>query len=174
MGRWGNIFDLAELLSNITSMKWVLYSDGASRGNPGEAGAGAYLVNEKGEEIKLTLYLGQKTNNQAEYEALLLGLRELKKYKVKDLTIRADSELLIKQLKGEYRVKHPNLIPLFVEAKKYLASFSALKLEHVRREQNEEADALAKLAIDEKDMALYTLVDTVDEAYDYIITNASC
>ena len=152
MGRWGNIFDLAELLSNITSMKWVLYSDGASRGNPGEAGAGAYLVNEKGEEIKLTLYLGQKTNNQAEYEALLLGLRELKKYKVKDLTIRADSELLIKQLKGEYRVKHPNLIPLFEEAKKYLASFSALKLEHVRREQNEEADALANLAIDEKDI----------------------
>ncbi|OGQ08818.1 MAG: hypothetical protein A3G32_06590 [Deltaproteobacteria bacterium RIFCSPLOWO2_12_FULL_40_28] len=152
LGRWGNIFDLAELLSNITSMKWVLYSDGASRGNPGEAGAGAYLVNEKGEEIKLTLYLGQKTNNQAEYEALLLGLRELKKYKVKDLTIRADSELLIKQLKGEYRVKHPNLIPLFEEAKKYLASFSALKLEHVRREQNEEADALANLAIDEKDI----------------------
>lgn len=132
-------------------MRWVLYSDGASRGNPGEAGAGAYLINEKGEEIKLTFYLGHKTNNQAEYEALLLGLRELKKHKVKDLTIRADSELLIKQLKGEYRVKHPNLIPLFEEAKKYLVSFPSLKLEHVRREQNEEADALANLAIDEKD-----------------------
>jgi len=135
-------------------VKLTINTDGGARGNPGQAGIGVVIKDESGKVVeKFGRYLGDNsTNNQAEYEALLLGLRELKKYKVKDLTIRADSELLIKQLKGEYRVKHPNLIPLFEEAKKYLASFSALKLEHVRREQNEEADALANLAIDEKDI----------------------
>lgn len=129
-------------------MKWLLYSDGASRGNPGPSGAGALLINEKGEEFPLTFYLGIKTNNQAEYEALLLGLRELKKRKAKEVEVRADSELLIKQLNGIYRVKHENIIPLFQEAKEISKAFKKISFQHIPREENKQADQLSNEAID--------------------------
>ena len=129
-------------------MKWTLYSDGASRGNPGPSGAGALLINEKGEEFPLTFYLGIKTNNQAEYEALLLGLRELKKRKASEVKVMADSELLIKQLNGIYRVKHENIIPLFKEAKELSKVFKKISFQHIPREENEQADQLSNEAID--------------------------
>ncbi len=129
-------------------MAWILYCDGASRGNPGEAGAGALLIDEKGQEIPLTRYLGHKTNNQAEYSALLLGLEELIRQQAKEVEIKADSELLIKQLKGEYRVKNEGLIPLYQQAKDWLGQFEKVTLQHIPREQNTKADRLSNEAID--------------------------
>src|SRR5262245_31614350 len=129
-------------------MVWTLYSDGASRGNPGPAGAGAYLITPEGAEIKLTLYLGIKTNNQAEYEALLLGLRELVQRGAKKVNIRADSEFMIRQLLGEYRVKNEGIKPLFEAAKNLLESFDSVDLKHIPREENTIADELSNIAID--------------------------
>jgi ribonuclease HI len=129
---------------------WILYCDGASRGNPGEAGAGALVIGPHGEEFRLTRYLGHKTNNQAEYTALLLGLQKLKELKAGKVEIRADSELMIRQLKGVYRVKHEGLKPLFLEAKELLKNFTKVVLKHIPREENKEADALSNDAIDHK------------------------
>lgn len=130
-------------------MKWILYSDGASRGNPGDAGAGALLTSSKGDEYSLSVYLGQKTNNQAEYEALIIGLEKLKGLKAKDLEIRADSELLVKQLNGEYKVKNPDLLQLFFRVKELLGLFEKVSIKHIPREKNKRADKLANEAIDE-------------------------
>lgn len=129
-------------------MKWILYSDGASRGNPGLSGAGAFLTSETGEEVELTQFLGIKTNNQAEYEALLLGLTDLVKRNATDVEIRADSEFMIKQLKGEYKVKHENIIPLYKKAKELISNFKTTRFTHVPREQNKIADRLSNEAID--------------------------
>lgn len=129
-------------------MKWILYTDGASRGNPGLAGAGAFLVAEDGTTIELRRFLGERTNNQAEYEGLLLGLERLKKIRATGLEIRADSELMIRQLKGEYRVKNEFLRPLYERARKMLEAFESVRLTHVPREQNREADRLSNEAID--------------------------
>lgn len=134
----------------IYLMKWILYSDGASRGNPGESGAGAFLVNDKGEEIELVKYLGQRTNNQAEYEGLILGLEKLKSLGARKVEIRADSELMIRQLQGKYRVKNPDLQVLFGKAGVLLKHFEEVSLRHVPREQNKEADRLSNEAIDSR------------------------
>lgn len=131
-------------------MKWVLYCDGASRGNPGEAGAGALLIDENGKEISLTRFLGKKTNNQAEYEALLLGLKELQKRGATEVEVKADSELLVRQLNGQYRVKHEGLVPLYKQAKDMLNSFTKTTIRHIPREENKKADRLSNEAIDLK------------------------
>lgn len=128
--------------------KWILYCDGASRGNPGEAGCGALLVDPSGKKIPFNKYLGVKTNNQAEYAALILGLLELKKIKAQDIEIRADSQLIVRQMLGEYRVKHPDLIPLYQEAKSLLENFHQVDIKHIYREENGEADKLANEALD--------------------------
>lgn len=128
---------------------WTLFSDGASRGNPGPAGAGAYLITPDGSEIKLTKYLGIKTNNQAEYEALILGLEELVERGAKNVKIRADSEFMIRQLLGEYRVKHEGIKPLFETAKMLLEAFDSIDLKHIPREENTIADELSNDAIDD-------------------------
>ena len=130
-------------------MQWYLYTDGASRGNPGPAGAGAYLVNEAGEEFPLCQYLGEKTNNQAEYAGLLLGLKKLRELGAKTVVIRADSELMIRQLTGRYKVKNPDLKILFDEAQVLLKTFKLFEAHHIPREENKKADALANQAIDE-------------------------
>lgn len=127
---------------------WTLYCDGASRGNPGQSGAGALLISPAGEEVPLTRYLGTKTNNQAEYEGLLLGLEELVRRKALAVEILADSQLLIRQLAGQYRVKHEGLIPLYKKAKDYLSQFLKVSLKHIPREQNKKADQLSNDAID--------------------------
>jgi ribonuclease HI len=127
-----------------------IYIDGASRGNPGEAGAGAILKDGRGKTLKkISKYLGVATNNVAEYQALLLGLKEAKKLGVKELGIYSDSELLIKQMEGEYRVKSENLKDLFRKAIKELKKFSRSAFFHIPREENREADRLANRAIDE-------------------------
>lgn len=132
----------------------VLWSDGAARGNPGPAGGGAVLKTPDGQLLdEQSQYLGHTTNNVAEYRALLLGLERALLLGVEQLEVRADSELLIRQLKGEYRVKNPGLQPLHADAKRLLSRFASVKLVHVRRELNAEADRLANRGIDEREEA---------------------
>ena len=129
----------------------MLFTDGASRGNPGEAGAGIAIYDEQGNELAGTgQYLGKCTNNEAEYRALLLGLAECSRFGRGRLKLHLDSELIVKQIRGEYKVKHPNLQPLYQEAMKRLTGFASFSITHVRREKNSRADELANQAIDNK------------------------
>lgn len=131
------------------STEAVAFTDGAARGNPGPAGAGVYMkVGDK--EHRFHRYLGETTNNQAEYAALLLALEEAANLGVTHLQIFADSELMVKQVNGEYKVKNAGLKPVFAEAKERIAGFTDFEIAHVRREQNSEADSLANQAIDEQ------------------------
>jgi ribonuclease HI len=126
-----------------------LWTDGAARGNPGPAGVGVMLKAANGEVIVAEgQFVGHTTNNVAEYKALLLGLARALERGVSRLEVRADSELLIKQLKGEYRVRNPGLLPLYEEAKTLIGRFENVRLKHVRRELNAEADRLANEGID--------------------------
>ena len=128
----------------------TLHTDGAARGNPGHAGAGAVLLDQKGDEVAaFKRYLGEATNNVAEYEALLLGLKGAKDMGVSALTVKLDSELLVKQLTGVYRVKSPHLKPLHKRALGLLRGFAQVDIIHVRRNLNTLADKLANQAIDE-------------------------
>jgi len=128
---------------------WTAYTDGACRGNPGPSGCGALLISPDGEEFEFTVFMGEATNNQAEYGALVMALQKLIEFEAKDIHIKADSELMIKQLKKEYKVKNANILPLYQQAVELLTNFEKAKFEHVRREYNTEADRLANLAIDE-------------------------
>ncbi|NOJ96596.1 reverse transcriptase-like protein [Corallococcus sp. CA049B] len=128
-----------------------VYSDGAARGNPGPAGAGAVLMNAEGAVVaRLGKFLGHQTNNYAEYMGLLIGLQHAKSLGAREVEVFADSELLIRQLGGKYQVKSPTLKPLFQEAQKLLATFGKVKLAHVPRAQNAEADEMSNRAIDER------------------------
>ena len=129
----------------------VLFADGGSRGNPGPAGAGAVLLDPQGNTVEeLSRFLGQTTNNVAEYEGLIMGLEAARKHGAASLAVRLDSELLVKQLNGQYRVKAPNLKPLFEKARKIISAFDKVDVGHVRREFNKEADRLANLAMDRR------------------------
>jgi ribonuclease HI len=129
----------------------ILWSDGAARGNPGPAGAGAILKTPGGDVLaECSQYLGNTTNNVAEYKAVLLGLERALELGIRNVEVRADSELLIKQLRGEYRVRSDGLKPLYEAAKRLLDRFASKKLVHVRREHNGDADRLANLGIDER------------------------
>ncbi|OGP76181.1 MAG: hypothetical protein A2W09_04135, partial [Deltaproteobacteria bacterium RBG_16_50_11] len=128
-----------------------VYIDGASRGNPGRAGAGILITNEEGKRmLEISRYLGHKTNNEAEYWALLLGLREVKRVGGKAVRVFTDSELVERQVKGLYRVKHPNLRSLHKLVVENLKSFSSFEIESIPREQNQEADLLANQAIERR------------------------
>jgi ribonuclease HI len=128
-----------------------VYSDGAARGNPGPSGAGAVLIEPGGTVVaKVGKYLGNQTNNYAEYMGLLLGLKHAKSLGAKEVEVFADSELLIRQLGGRYQVKSPTLRPLYEEAVKLLNDFSRVKLVHVPREMNAAADEMSNRAIDER------------------------
>jgi len=130
---------------------WKLFVDGAARKNPGPAGAGFHIVHEHKTIKKAGFYLGTKTNNQAEYAALLLGLYFVKKLigPHDHVDIISDSELLVKQLKGDYRVRHPELKPLYDVAKIWLHDMH-YTVKHVLREFNVVADEMANKGIDEK------------------------
>jgi len=134
----------------MTTSRLIAYTDGAARGNPGPAGAGVYIVDMHDVYVdEAQAYLGEATNNVAEYQALLLALDKLEAIGAGEIIIRSDSQLVVRQLSGEYRVKNEGLKPLFVEAKTRLRAFASVTIEHVRREQNKEADRLANQAIDE-------------------------
>jgi len=126
----------------------VLHIDGASKGNPGRAGVGICIANEDGKTVSiLSRYLGHKTNNEAEYWALLLGVREAKRLGGEVLRIFTDSELIERQINGIYRVKDAKLKSLHRAAIEDLQRFSSFRIESVPREQNKEADRLANEAI---------------------------
>lgn len=131
--------------------KFILYTDGAARGNPGPAGAGAFICTGDGHVVaEVAEYLGETTNNVAEYRALVAGLKKLVEMGAEEIEIRADSELMVRQIQGRYRVKHPNLKPLFEEAIALLKKIPRYSIKHVEREKNKEADRLANQAIDER------------------------
>ena len=123
--------------------------DGGSRGNPGPAGYGVRIEREDGSIVELKESIPLATNNVAEYNGLLAALRWAQAHAVSALHIRSDSELLVKQMKGIYRVKNPGLQPLFDEAKSLTKQIGRVTFEHVRREFNKEADRLANEAMDE-------------------------
>jgi ribonuclease HI len=141
----------------IPMMTHVLHTDGGARGNPGPAGAGAVLYDENGKTVKeASLYLGEQTNNYAEYMAVILGLEMTAKHfgkaqcKELDLIVRMDSELIMKQLNNEYQVKEETLFPLFIKVHNLRVSvFPRVRFEHVPREENKRADALANEAMDQ-------------------------
>ena len=128
----------------------IAYVDGGARGNPGPAGYGVHIESESGEVLaELHGGLGIATNNVAEYHGLLAALAWAIDHGHRDVHIRADSELLVKQMRGEYKVKHPGLKPLYVRARLLTMELSNVEFEHVRREKNKEADRLANLGMDE-------------------------
>ena len=132
-----------------TATGHAIYSDGAARGNPGPAGAGGIIINNVGEIIsEVSEYLGEQTNNAAEYLALILTLERACELGFDQIRIFADSELLVKQLRGEYRVKNAGLIPLHRRARELINALSVTSMEHIPREQNSAADCLANDAID--------------------------
>ena len=134
-----------------TPARMRLFSDGAARGNPGPAGAGAVLMDAEGRVVaRLGKFLGIQTNNYAEYMGLLLGLKHARSLGVRELEVLADSELLIRQLQGRYQVKSPTLRPLYEEAAGLLKEFPRVKLVHVPREKNKAADEMSNRAIDER------------------------
>ena len=125
------------------------YVDGGSRGNPGPAGYGVHIEREDGTIAELKESLGLATNNVAEYSGLIAALRWAAAHGISKLHIRADSELLVKQMRGEYRVKSPGLQPLYEQARALTRQIGDVTFEHVRREFNKEADRLANEAMDE-------------------------
>jgi len=127
-----------------------MYADGGARGNPGPAGSGAVLYDEHGKEIAgIKKFLGKTTNNVAEYTAVIIGLEKAKSLGAKQVHVRLDSELVVKQMKGVYRVRQPHLQVLHARIHELCAAFAKIDFQHVRRELNERADALANEAMDE-------------------------
>ncbi len=131
------------------SIRLVCYIDGGSRGNPGPAGFGVRVENESGTLVaELSEPIGVATNNVAEYRGLIAALHYAIAHRAPRVLVRSDSELLVRQMRGEYRVKHPNLKPLFEEATRLQDQIAGVQFEHIRREFNTEADALANQAMD--------------------------
>ena len=128
--------------------------DGGSRGNPGPAGCGFVLRLGEGACEEHAIFLGETTNNVAEYAGLLAALRRAHELGVESLTVRSDSELLIRQLAGSYRVRAAHLVPLWQRARKLMARFRRVELLSVRREVNREADRLANRAMDTRQSTL--------------------
>lgn len=135
--------------------------DGGSRGNPGPASYGVVVRDPKGEIVaRLKKYIGRTTNNVAEYYGLIAALDYAQSNNIRALRIESDSELLVKQMRGQYRVKSEDLKPLFERAKKMAQSLVSFRIDHVYREQNAEADALANLAMDEVSGAREPKIET--------------
>jgi ribonuclease HI len=128
-----------------------LFVDGAARGNPGPAGAGAVILSPDGHVVaKLGKFLGDSTNNVAEYMGLILGLKRAKAMGIKELDVYSDSELMVRQLAGDYAVKAEHLRPLHDEARALLRGFAEVDVRHIPREENAQADLMSNRAIDER------------------------
>jgi ribonuclease HI len=130
--------------------EWLVMVDGAARGNPGHAGCGVAIFDGNGTLVKeLSRYLGHTTNNVAEYEGLLMGLEAVLELGEKRICVQSDSQLLVRQLNGQYRVRDEKLKPLFEQALRLLRQFEAYRILHVPREMNRLADRLANKGIDD-------------------------
>ncbi len=126
-----------------------IYTDGACRGNPGASSVGVFICNQEGNELeRYQEYIGTKTNNIAEYQAVIVALDLAKKYTNKEVNIFSDSQLLVKQLTGEWKVKAPHIWDLLNQVRSKEADFKSVKYQHVRREFNKTADMLANQALD--------------------------
>jgi len=138
-------------MENNRVSRWELYVDGAARNNPGEAGAGFYLLKNGVPILEQGMYLGVKTNNQAEYLALLLGVYYAQQHMGHDdtLLIKADSELMVRQVQGVYKIKNRELFRIYSTISSMLRVLN-FKIQHVPREQNKVADKLANAGIDKK------------------------
>jgi ribonuclease HI len=129
----------------------TLFADGGSRGNPGPAASAAVLLDPQGDTIaEIDAYLGVTTNNVAEWTALVLGLQAAVDRGIRRLAVRLDSELVVKQLSGEYRVKHANLQPLHRQARALLRAFEHVDVRHVPRKENVHADGLVNRVLDQE------------------------
>jgi len=131
-------------------MELTIYTDGASRNNPGEAGAGA-VIKQAGKDVAaLARYLGTTTNNVAEYTAAIIALEHAVLLGASRVRLFADSELLVRQINGRYKVKNEGLKKLYCTVKELIAKIGCVEVQYIPREQNREADALANKAIDER------------------------
>lgn len=137
---------------NLAKDLFFLYTDGAARGNPGPAAIGAVLYrgapSSRNVVEELSRTIGHGTNNVAEYRALIEGLEMAARHDPSGLVVYCDSQLLVRQLLGRYKVKSPGLRPLFRQARKLLDGFGSVRIKHVRREHNRRADRLANQALD--------------------------
>lgn len=130
-------------------MKLIVNVDGGARGNPGPAAIGVVVRDEEGNVLQdLGETIGEATNNVAEYKALIRGIELARELGGDPIQIHGDSELVVKQMLGQYKVKHPDMKPLHAQAKEALSGLSEWSISHVRREQNSEADALVNQALD--------------------------
>jgi len=135
-----------ELPGNET---WVTYSDGAARGNPGPASYGAAVIDPDGVlRDEISVAIGVNTNNVAEYQGLIAALESVLGFGAKRVEARLDSELIVRQAQGQYRVKHPGLLPLFSRVQELLRAFEDVSFRHVPRAENKLADYLANQALD--------------------------
>jgi ribonuclease HI len=132
-------------------MKITAFVDGASRGNPGPSGFGVFMTKDDGEIIEIAGYLGTTTNNVAEYAGLLEALAVAASEGATELDVISDSLLLVQQMLGNYRVKHPNLLPLYTKAIQMARKFRRFSIRHTLRAGNKDADRLANLAVDRAD-----------------------
>lgn len=129
----------------------IVETDGAARGNPGLAGAGIIIKDENGRTVEtIGRFLGVSTNNQAEYQALIIGLEAVTRHQPETVTVRMDSELVVRQMNGQYRVKNPGILPLYLKASELASELPNIHIEHVPRERNPGADRVANVAIDSR------------------------
>jgi ribonuclease HI len=151
--RSAGLFADADSPPSATSASTAAYRaniDGGSRGNPGPASYGVVIRDPRGQVVaKLKKYIGRSTNNVAEYYGLIAALDYAQQHGIRAVRIESDSELLVRQMRGQYKVKSPELRPLYERARKMAQSFDSFRIDHVYREQNAEADALANDALDE-------------------------
>jgi ribonuclease HI len=148
--RGARLFADASAESTASAAAYRANIDGGSRGNPGPASYGVVIRNPRGEVVaKLKKYIGRMTNNVAEYYGLIAALDYAQSHGIRALRVESDSELLVRQMRGQYKVKSAELRPLFERARKMAQTVNSFKIEHVYREQNAEADALANEALDE-------------------------
>ena len=130
-------------------MNVVIYTDGACRGNPGPSGIGASIENENGDEIAtVSSYIGNGTNNRAEYIAAIEGVKKAIQLQAEEIELRMDSLLVVRQVEGLWKIKHPSLKILNQELKHALNSLKKWRVKHVPREKNQRADSLANMALD--------------------------
>ena len=131
--------------------KAIIYTDGGSRGNPGPSALGIVIEDERGKILKeYSHFLGEATNNQAEYEAVIFALQKAKQLKIRELEIRTDSELIGRQLLGEYKIKDSDLQPLFIKAWNLRLDYEKVNIKIILREQNKKADKLVNQELDAK------------------------
>lgn len=129
----------------------IIYSDGGSRGNPGPGALGVVIIDGSGKVLKeYSHYLGEVTNNQAEYEGVIFALQKAKQLKIKKVELRVDSELIGRQLLGEYKIKDPGLQPLFIKAWNLRLDYDKVDIKIIPREQNKAADKLVNRELDSK------------------------